>query len=123
MSPLGKAIYNIVIYLPLVVLVAGILVGVIAFRRDSLLSVLAIVAFSMRLFLDWLSPHMYGWIQSSLQETRISPLLWMNYYMAWFLLQAILMASSYILIIISIFMRRINPKKDEAIVLGQPSLS
>jgi hypothetical protein len=121
MNPVFKAIYNAIIYFPLIILVAGILLGIIKWRRHPLISGLAIFAFLFRLFLDWVSPYTLKWIQGTLQASRISPYLWINYYMGWYLLRAVFMATSYILIIVSIFLWRKPQQKGEEIAAGNPS--
>jgi hypothetical protein len=121
MSPLMKAIYNAIIYSPMIILFAGVLLATIKLRRLPLISVLAIIAFLIRLFLDWVSQYMFGWIQSALQETQISPFLWMNYYMGWYVVRAVLTATSYILLIIVIFHREKPHSEIEEMAAGQSS--
>ncbi len=108
MSPVFKAIYSVIFYFPIAVLIAGIIIAIITWRRHPKISLLTIAATILRAFLDWISPYMFGWLQGTLGETQIPPYLWINYYMGWYMIRAVLSTASYILIFITIFCWRNN---------------
>jgi hypothetical protein len=110
MSPIVKAIYNGILYFPIIVLIIGIILSIITLRKHTLISILAITAFLLQIILIQTSPYLLDWMHNNLGNMRVAPNLWIYYLMGMYTIKSILSTMSWLLIIISIFIWR-KPKE------------
>jgi hypothetical protein len=104
MKAITTFLYNVIIYLPVIVLTIGIIISILSFKKHPLISIFSIIAFIFQIFIIQIAPYVFGWLQKDLlPQSGISPMYWMNYYMGWYVLRSIINTTSWILLLFVIF--------------------
>jgi hypothetical protein len=107
MKTIFSFLYNLIIYLPVILLAIGIIISIISWKKHSLLSLLSIIAFIIQIFIIQIAPYVFDWLRNDLLPgLKISPIYWMDYYMGWYVLRSIINTISWILLFIIIFVEK-----------------